>query len=164
MSLFRKQFAFGLVALFSAALWGCAPPPPPPPTVVDITITAAPDANPDGAGRAAPVAVRIYQLASTAAFDKADFFLLYERDAEVLGADLVGKDELVLAPGESKQLNKELKPGTTSIGVVVAFRDVQNANWRGTASPPANQTTPIAVAVQALNVTVTMGPPQGGAQ
>ena len=34
---------------------------------------------------AAPVAVRIYQLASTATFESADFFQLYQNDQSVLG-------------------------------------------------------------------------------
>jgi len=159
MTLSRKRFVLGLLALPVMALWGCGAPPPPP-TVVDIAVAAAANANPDGAGRAAPVAVRIYQLASSAAFDKADFFLLYERDTEVLGADLMGKDELVLAPGTSQTLHKELKLGTTAIGVIATFRDVQNSTWRGTVVPPQNQTSPITVSVDGLNLTVTLGPPQ----
>lgn len=152
----------GLLALASlayAALAGCGgPPPPPPPTVAALTMTAAADTNPDTGGNAAPVTVRIYQLASTAAFEQADFFQLYNNDQAVLGADLLGRDEVTITPGGSQQLVKDLKPGATAIGVVAAFRDIQHANWRATATPPANKTTAITVTIQGLNVAVAMAP------
>jgi len=148
-----------LVALAYSALLGCGgPPPPPPPTIAALTIAAAADANPDAGGKAAPVAVRVYQLAGTAAFEQADFFQLYNNDQAVLGADLLGRDEVTITPGGSQQLVKELKPGATAIGVVAAFRDIQHANWRATTAPPANKTTAITVTIQGLNVTVSTAP------
>lgn len=147
----------GLASLAYATLVGCGgPPPPPPPTVAALTMTAAADANPDAGGKGAPVAVRIYQLASTAAFEQADFFQLYSNDQAVLGADLLGRDEVTITPGGTQQMVKDLKPGVTAIGVVAAFRDIQHANWRATAVPPANKTTAITVTIQGLNVTVSM--------
>ena len=149
----------GLASLAYASLVGCGgPPPPPPPTVAALTMTAAADVNPDATGKSAPVAVRIYQLASTAAFEQADFFQLYNNDQAVLGADLLGRDEVTVTPGGTQQLVKDLKPGVTAIGVVAAFRDIQHANWRATAVPPANKTTAIAVTIQGLNVTVSLAP------
>jgi type VI secretion system protein VasD len=142
-----------------SALVGCGgPPPPPPPTVAALTMTAAADINPDAGGNAAPVTVRVYQLASTAAFEHADFFQLYNNDQAVLGADMLGRDELTITPGGTQQLVKDLKPGATAVGVVAAFRDIQHANWRAMAVPPANKTTAIAVTIQGLNVTVSASP------
>lgn len=156
-----KTAFLGLASFAFAALAGCGGPPPPPPTIANIAISASADANPDAAGAGAPVAVRVYQLTSAAAFEQADFFELYQREQEVLGADLVGRDELVIPPGGSQQLNKELKPGVNFIGIVAVFRDVQRANWRATAAPPPNQTTAIQVSVQGLNVNVSMAPAGG---
>jgi type VI secretion system protein VasD len=148
-----------LASLASSVLVGCGgAPPPPPPTIAALTMNAAANINPDAGGNAAPVTVRVYQLASTAAFDQADFFQLYNNDQAVLGADMLGRDELTLTPGGTQQLVKELKPGATAIGVVAAFRDIQHANWRATTVPPANKTTAIAVAIQGLNVTVSAAP------
>ncbi len=154
-----KVTLLGVASLACAALSACGgAPPPPPPTVAAVTVTAAADANPDAGGNGAPVAVRVYQLASTAAFEQADFFQLYNNDQAVLGADLLGRDEVTITPGGTQQLVKDLKPGVTAIGVVAAFRDIQHANWRATAVPPANKTTAIAVTIQGLNVTVSMAP------
>jgi type VI secretion system protein VasD len=153
----------GLAAIVGAALAGCGgAPPPPPPTIAEITISAAADANPNAGGGGAPVAVRIYELTSTAAFEQADFFELYQREQEVLGADLAGRDEVVIPPGGTQQLRKELKPGVNYIGVVAAFRDIQSANWRATAAPPQNQTTAVQVSVEGLSVNVSMAPAGGG--
>src|SRR5215468_9275595 len=157
-----RAIKVGLLALATlgfSALVGCGgPPPPPPPTVAALTITAAADVNPDAGGNAAPVAVRVYQLASTAAFDQADFFQLYNNDQAVLGADLLSRDEVTITPGGTQQLVKDLKPGATAIGVVAAFRDIQHANWRAMTVPPPNKTTAIAVTIQGLNVTVSTAP------
>ena len=148
-----------VVSLAYATLAGCGGvSAPPPPTVAALTMTAAADSNPDASGAAAPVTVRIYQLASTATFDQADFFQLYNNDQAVLGADLLGRDEVTITPGGTQQLVKELKPGVTAIGVVAAFRDIQHANWRATATPRANKTMAIAVSIQGLNVTVSTAP------
>jgi type VI secretion system protein VasD len=158
-----KAAFLGLATLAFAALSGCgAPPPPPPPTIANITVSASADANPDAAGAGTPVAVRVYLLRSTAAFEQADFFALYQRDQETLGADLAGRDELVIPPGGSQSLTKELGPGVSFIGVVAAFRDIQRANWRATAAPPANQTTAVEVSVEGLNVNVSMTPVASG--
>jgi type VI secretion system protein VasD len=157
----------GFTALFlslafalSIGLAGCGSPPPPP-TVADITITAAADANPDASGQGAPVAVRVYQLASTSNFDKADFFQLFQHEQETLGADLIARDEILVTPGSTQQLHKELKPGAAFIGVVAAFRDIEKATWRGEVAPPAHQTTAVQAVVQGLNLAVTMAPGAG---
>jgi len=149
----------GMTLLIAVLLAACgAPPPPPPPTVADIAIAVAADANPDAGGSAAPVAVRVYQLASTAKFDSADFFQLFQNDQAVLGADMLGRDEFMLPPGGAQQLRLELKPGATHIGVVAAFRDIQRASWRATAAAPANKTTAMKVAVQGLDVSISAAP------
>jgi type VI secretion system protein VasD len=75
---------------------------------------------------------------------------------------LAGRDELLITPGGMQQLHKELRPGVNYIGVLAAFRDIQNANWRATAAPPPNQTTAVQVMVQGLSVNVSMAPAGGG--
>ena len=61
---------------------GSAPPPPP---VLDLTIQAGRDQNPDPSGQPTAVAIRIYQLASPDSFNRADVFALIDRQAETLG-------------------------------------------------------------------------------
>lgn len=134
------------------------PPPPPPPTIVKLTLTTTADANPTGSGQGAPVAVRIYQLTSTAGFEKAEFFRLFNQDSATLGSDVIKKDEYLLAPGTTKSV--ELSPGPTvkALGVFAAYRDFRNTTWRGTAEIPANKTTQITVTADAKGITLTAKP------
>ena len=104
--------------------------PPPPPAVLNLTIIGSADQNPDPSGRGQAVAVRVFELAGTAAFERADVFALSEREQQTLGADDLGSQEVVLRPGETRAVNKELKKGTQSIGIAVMFRDIDRAKWR----------------------------------
>lgn len=137
-----------------ALLAGCAPPPPPPPTIVQLTLAAAPDVNPDAAGRPAPVTVKVYQLGATGAFERLDFFQLYGKEQAALGADLAGEDQATLAPGQSQVLTVLLKPNATAIGVLAAYRDIDHARWRADTTPPANKTTKLTATVGRLAVTL----------
>ncbi len=138
----------GLLALLSVA--GCSgPPPPPPPTVAKLTIEASPGANATADGRGAPTIVRVYQLAATSAFDKAEFFRLLNADAATLGPDLVKKDEYLLAPGTSKIETMTLPDRVQAIGVFAAYRQFQDRAWRVTVPLPPNKTTPVVLSVGA---------------
>jgi type VI secretion system protein VasD len=55
---------------------------------------------------------------------------LYQRDQAELGADLAGKEEIVLQPGEKRPLTKTLAAGVRFVGVLAAYRDVDRAQWR----------------------------------
>ena len=122
-------FQLAAAAAVALALAGCATPPPKP-TQVAATIQASDRVNPSSSQRPSPLLLRVYELKTAAAFNAADFMSLYQRDKAELGADLVAKEEFVLAPGESKNFAKTLAPDTRFLGVVAAFRDVEHARWR----------------------------------
>jgi type VI secretion system protein VasD len=149
MPKFRQYFL--LPALAAALLSACAKDPPPP-GVVDLSIKAAEDINPDMEGKPAPALVRVYQLASPVKFENADFFLLFEKEKETLGADLVGREEIPVAPGETKTLNQPLKPNVTHVGVVAAFRDIDKATWRAVVEVPPHGTTKLESEVERLKI------------
>jgi type VI secretion system protein VasD len=117
--------------LLALALAGCASPPPPPVVSnIQLSIAASADANPDARKRASPVTVRVYALKSSAPFDAADFFSLYEKDTATLGAELVQREEFLLRPGEEKAIPLKFGPEVKAIGVMAAFRDLERARWR----------------------------------
>ena len=139
----------------TACLAGCGgAPPPPPPTVVEITFVAAPDANPDAAGRPAPVAVRYSQLNATGAFDAADYFQLHDKEAAVLGPSLLERQDVALLPGASQKVAFEAKPGATALGVIVSYRDIDQAQWRADTPIPPNQKTRLKVQIDKLKVSI----------
>lgn len=126
-----------LMAVLAAALIGCAASAPPAPTPIGGMVTADGAVNPDGTGRASPVTVKIYQLRTAGSFESGDFFALYGNAASVLGPDLISSQDLMIRPGESKRFAEEIDPRTRFVGVVAAFRDIQNAQWRAVVSVPA---------------------------
>jgi type VI secretion system protein VasD len=130
------------------------PPPPPPATMVDLTLTAKPEVNPDESGRPSPVVVRIYQLAAGGAFEGADFFQLYRSDATTLRQDLLHRDEVVLSPGETRTLRFEPKPATQAVGVMALFRRIDQAAWRGLANVPPHETTAIGITLDGVTLSL----------
>ena len=142
-----RPWVHGLATAAALAVWGCAapPPPPPPPTIVQLKLSATRDVNANPSGQGAPVVVRVYQLASPAAFEKAEFFRLMNADATALGADLVKKDEYLLAPGTTKQAELTIPAPVKALGIMAAYRQFQSTTWRITVPIPPNKTTPAAI-------------------
>ena len=91
-----------------------------------IEFEAAGDINPNGEGRASPLGVRIYQLKSYSVFGKADFFSLYDNDEQVLGGELVKKQEILLKPNEKRTVFFETEDDTQTIGLLGVFIDYEN--------------------------------------
>lgn len=141
-------------AALALALAGCAaaPPPPVPPTVVTLTLAAARDANATASGQGAPTVVRVYQLASPAGFEKAEFFRLFNGDVALLGPDLVKKDEYLLAPGTTKVETLTLPDRVTALGVLAAYREFQTRTWRAVVPVTPRATTPVTVTVGAAGL------------
>jgi len=133
---------------------GAKAPKPPDPTTMQVYLVASKDSN-SGSGRGAlPVVVRFYELKSTGAFSGADFFSLYDREGEVLGAELVAKEEVTLAPGQAKRLEKAVPADSAFLGVVAAFRDIDRAQWRDFAALKQNHANQVTVRVAADSITV----------
>jgi type VI secretion system protein VasD len=119
-------------------------------------IKATQTTNPDVRGRPSPVVVRIYELRTLGAFNSADFFSLFEKEAETLGGDLVGREEYDLQPGETRPYRRQLQPDTKFIGVAAAFRDLEKARWRQAAPVPAKRGVALTIGVEALAVTMVV--------
>jgi type VI secretion system protein VasD len=141
-------------------LSGCSspPPPPPPPTVLAVTLNAAATVNATPDGQGAPVLVRIYQLASPAAFEGAEFFRLYRQDAATLGPDLVKKDEYLLAPNQTKSVTITPMDTVHALGVFAVYRDFQSVNWRAATEVMPHATTNVVVALDATGLTLKATP------
>jgi type VI secretion system protein VasD len=152
----RLRRLLGVVPLAASLLAACsgAPPPPPPPGIIELTLQASADLNPDATGRPSPVIVRIYQLTSATQFATADFFQLFEKQAATLGADLSNREELAIFPGETRKLTTPLKQGAQFVGLAASFRDIDKASWRAVTEVSPNGTTALEGALS--NVTVTL--------
>lgn len=136
----RQPFIAVLAAAAVVLVTACAKAPvvapPPAPVTVVVEAGAGPDANPDRDGRASPVVLRVYQLADDAAFGKAEFFALWDREQETLAAASVGRHELTLAPGGRGEARFTLDPRVRSIGVAAALRDFRGVSWKTSVAVP----------------------------
>jgi len=155
VTLFGKSLRL-LGMAFGILVAACGSPPPPPPvtTPVQLTFVATAEINPDVAGHAVPVVLRYYQLGATGAFEAADYFQLHDKDAALLGQDLLDRQELPLTPGATRTVSFEAKPGTKAIGVVAAYRDIDNATWRVDAPITTGQKANLTIAIEKLKLTI----------
>ncbi|TQV76416.1 type VI secretion system lipoprotein TssJ [Aliikangiella marina] len=100
-------------------------------TDVLLTFDVQADVNPDDTKTPSPLFVRFYELKSNSVFEKAEFIDLYERDKEVLGPDLIAKQELKrLTPGEKREQTFVLNPETQYIGLFAEFYDYADSKYR----------------------------------
>jgi type VI secretion system protein VasD len=141
-----------LVAVGVALTAGCKSGPP----VLQGSIAVGPAANPDARGRPSPVVVRVYELRALAAFNASDFFSLFEREQETLGADLIGREEYQLRPAETRPYRRQLQPDTRFLAVAAAFRDLENSRWRESTPVPLKGTATVVIGVEAQAVTVAV--------
>ena len=149
-------FAFKLAAAAGVALALVACAGAPKPAQVAGTIQASPLVNPSTSKRPSPLLLRVYELKTAAGFNSADFMTLYQRDKAELGADMLGKEEFVLAPGESKTFSKTLSMDTRFLGVVAAFRDVEHARWRSIVPVQPGQKHTLVIRANELSVEAAM--------
>jgi len=161
----RRTFLAAGAVLSGLLIAGCATTAKlmePDPAKVVIRITSSTDLNPDMMGRPSPIVVRVYELKSDDILNNADFFALYEQDTSILGSDMTGRDEMEIPPGENITIEKELNIDARYIGVIAAYRDLDNAVWRGSIATPLDETTYIDVRLDKLTLSVMKGEKKGG--
>jgi type VI secretion system protein VasD len=128
-----------------ALLAGCKtkpppPPPPPKPVIAHVSFIAGAQLNPDGSNRPSPLVVRLFQLHTAAEFTDAEYAKLYDQEQQVLGPSLLTREQVFLHPGETQQLDLQIKPDTRFIGVMAAFRDLRQ--WHALAAVPTKDGIP----------------------
>lgn len=157
----RPPVFFNLLAmLLLATLLAACGAAPPKPTIVQGSVEAGADINPDRRNRASPVTVRIYELKTVAVFERADFFSVWDGEAETLGGDLLGRDEIQLVPGERRQFERTLQPDTRHVAVVAAFRDLERAQWRASTVVIPNRTQTLTISLGTKSVSVSAPQPR----
>lgn len=125
MRVIIRNLLYILALLHLSMMAGCSSV-----STIAVTMSADSGVNPDINNRPSPIVARIYELKSLSVFNNADFFNLFEQDVALLGEEMLMRDELHFQPGEVKMLERELQPDTRYIGVIGAYRDIENATWR----------------------------------
>jgi len=70
---------------------------------------------------------------------------------------MTGRDEMQISPGESSTIEKQLDMQARYVGVMAAYRDLDNAIWRGIIETPLDETTYIDVTLDKLTLTLKEG-------
>ncbi len=122
------------------------------PIVTELQFEIAKNINPDQNGNPSPVVVRIHQLSSRTVFDNNDFFALYEDPEGTLSVDLLGKDQFVFKPGDELDHKMQLESNTKFIGILAAYRDIENARWRAVIKVDPKQDKKFLIALDRLSI------------
>jgi len=117
------------MALMGAlTLLGCASGP----KTFEIKGEADPVINRDISGKPLSVVVHLYQLKDAGEFTKLTFDMLASGRpvAELLGRDLLEKNEVMLVPGATHVGTDKINNDTKHIGIVAFFRQPDPHYWR----------------------------------
>lgn len=97
----------------------------------NLSFEASDDINPDASGRASPLVIRVYELRSVDTFRSAGFFDLYDEPDSVLNEDLLSMQEVLLRPELVEKLpTMTLNENTRYLGIVAAFQNIDQAEWK----------------------------------
>jgi len=106
-----------------------------------VELRGATAINPNHEGRSAPVKITVYELKSTTAFETSDFFSLQQNPQQVLGDQMLEISSVMLQPGQKEVITAMGNIQAKSLGIVAAFRDLNNSQWRLLVPLPAAKTT-----------------------
>lgn len=154
-----------LVLAIATSLAACGGKVKPPPEIhLKVQFIASATINPDPSGRPSPVALSLLQLKTADAFMNADYFAASNPTNPALLPDVVGREEITLKPGETRELPVKVEMTATRIGVIAAFRDIEHATWRAeiaVPTPPKKASGPVdmslIVHVDGLKVSIEPG-------
>jgi type VI secretion system protein VasD len=154
----NKQLPSRRLVLVGGAfvLAGCGGSPKPKVSPIHVQIIADPSINPNADDAPSPTVVRVYELKSDTKFRQADFFALFDNDATTLGADLVGKREFEIKPGQTETYQRDVPIEAEYIGVIAGFRDITSAQWRAVVKIKKEDINDIIINVSSLSVNITL--------
>jgi type VI secretion system protein VasD len=147
------RFTLGLILVLG--LVSCAAPSAAPKQhEFEVRIAATPDVNPDLEARPSPIILHLLELSAIDEFNSLSFNQLTEKDATALGGDKLNKTEIILTPGDSKQIPLVLDKRAVYLGLVAGYRDIDNATWRVSQAVVPGKTDWISVQLDKQKITI----------
>lgn len=100
-------------------------------TDLQLTFFVHADVNLDDDNISSPLIVRMYELKSPDLFKKANFIDIFEKDAQVLGADLIARQRLkYMQPGETREVSFVLSEETKYVALFAEFLRYKDAQYK----------------------------------
>lgn len=133
-----------LLAICSAMLLGgCAATESKLAVPYVVELTASDDVNSGGRYQPSPIKVTVYELKTTNAFNLSDFFSLQNDAQAALGDQLLAVNSVILTPGKTERITAHGNVDAKVLGIVAAYRDLDNSQWRMTVDLPSARSTNI---------------------
>lgn len=118
--------------LWVCLLAGCASPS------LKFGVSSTADINRNEYGEPLAVVVRIYQLKDRRSFESASFEELWKKDYQILGNDLVMKEEITMDPAYQRHLELPRHDHAEYLAVMAVYREPENMSWRDIDEMPGN--------------------------
>ena len=129
----------GLLIL-ALILGGCSSAPEPNMSPFSLNIKADKTLNPSASNKANPVIVRMYQLTDTQSFEQTPFIDLYEKDSQILGANLISKQILpVVVPNSDTSKVININKSTQYVAVLVEFVNFKDSETKSFSAVPIDE-------------------------
>lgn len=97
---------------------------------INVSLISSKAINLDESGDPLPVVVRIYFLKNKEKMEKEDFMSLWKSDTEILGEDIVSREEITVQPETMVKIKLESGKGAKYIGIMGLFRKPQKEEWK----------------------------------
>ncbi len=163
----RTFVSSSIVSLVFVLLFlsGCASTPAPSAVSVEGTISASNVLNPDLKGGYRPVNIKVFYLKSAEGFAEASFTDLYKYPDKALGGNILDLQTQQILPGQNLTLKGEIPPGLRYIGVIAAYRNLDEATWKDIKPVPEKCFTctglglwdPVSIKLERLSVSIDTG-------
>lgn len=128
------QYSFlALVTLLTIACSSKSEPEKVEMLTVEISTTA--DINPNDKGVANPLRIALYTLKNTDEFQSSDFFTITEDDTPSLKEQMSSVYDRIMLPNETKKIQVTPDAGVIALGVVAAYREIEQAEWKAVVYP-----------------------------
>jgi type VI secretion system protein VasD len=92
--------------------------------------------NPDNNKESRPLNISLYYLADSEEFLKADYFDLFQTEADPLSGSLLQKSNILVLPNKHQVHSEEVPENVRAIGVIFQFRNLNKSQWRAVIDTP----------------------------
>lgn len=122
---------------------------------VTVKITTTGDVNKNLDGEPSPTVIVLYQLVDIDLFNSADFFNLYQNPKTVLNNELIDQRQIIVTPNQPKTVTLQINNGTQYLGVLAAFNDITNSQWRQTIKVERKKSIIVDIQLAGSQVSIT---------
>lgn len=139
------------------------PNAPRPPKNIQLRLETARDLNAGEDGQGLSTVFRVYKLKDRNAFMATPYTVFGnpEREKAAFGQDLLEVREMILSPGEVRELKEKVPSESPYLGAVALFRQPSAQRWRFVFAAADSEKNGITLGLHACAMTATTTPPVG---